>query len=99
MISRPTTLCVLKENCKGLTHMNKKQLWKIIEEKGLTDKCFELEKNHKRKRIRRSIEVVDLETNEKMFSKRWQTLQNIIPKVMFFSYTTMEKRGKIKKLK
>ena len=51
MISRPTMICVLKENTKGLTHMNKKQLWKIIEEKGLTDKAFELEKNHKRKRI------------------------------------------------
>jgi len=72
MISRPTMICVLKENTctKGLTHMNKKQMWKIIEEKGLTDKAFELEKNHKRKRIRRSIEVVDLETNEKMFFQK-----------------------------
>jgi len=63
-------ICVLKENAKGLTHMNKKQLWKIIDEKGLTDKAFELEKNHKRKRIRRLIEVVDLETNEKMFFEK-----------------------------
>jgi len=78
--------------------MNKKQLWKIIEETGLTDKAFELGKNHKRKRIRRSIEVVDLEINEKMFFQKWQMLQNIITKVMFVSYTTMEKSGKIKKL-
>jgi len=70
MISRPTVICILKENTKGLTHMNKKQLWKIIEEKGFTDKAFELEKNHKRKRIRRSIEVVDLETNEKMVFRK-----------------------------
>jgi len=70
MISRPTMICVLKENTKGLTHMNKKQLCKIIEEKGLSDKTFELEKNHKRKRIPRSIEVVDLETNEKMFFQK-----------------------------
>ena len=70
MISRPTMICVLKENTKGLTHMNKKQLWKIIEGKGLTDKAFELEKNHKRIRIRRSIEVVDLETNEKKISSK-----------------------------
>ena len=70
MISRPTIICVFKENIKGLTHMNKKQLWKIIEEKGLTDKAFELEKNHKRKRIPRSIEVVDLEINEKMFFQK-----------------------------
>jgi len=55
MISRPTMICVLKENTKGLTHMNKKQMWKIIEEKGLVDQALELEKNHKRKRIRRSI--------------------------------------------
>jgi len=68
-ISRPTMISVLKENTKGLTHMNKK-MWKIIEQKGLTDKAFELEKNHKRKRIRRSIMVVDLETNEKMFFQR-----------------------------
>jgi len=33
-ISRPTMISVLKENTKGLTHMNKKLLWKIIEEKG-----------------------------------------------------------------
>jgi len=45
MISRPTMICVLKENTKGLTHMNKKQMWKIIEEKGLTNKAFEIEKN------------------------------------------------------
>jgi len=53
MISRPIMICVLKVNTKGLTHMNKKQMWKIIEEKCLTDKAFELEKNHKSKRIRR----------------------------------------------
>jgi len=70
MISRPTTICALKETTKGLTHMNKKQLRKIIEEKGLTDKAFELEKNHKRKGIRRSIEVVGLETNEKIFFQK-----------------------------
>jgi len=29
--------------------MNKKQMWKIIVEKGLTDKSFELEKGVKRK--------------------------------------------------
>ena len=45
-------------------------MWKITEEKGLTDKAFELQKNHKRKRIRRSIEVVDFETNEKMFFQK-----------------------------
>jgi len=63
-------ICVLKENTKGLTHMNKKQMWKIIEEKGLTDETFEHEKNHKRKRIRRSIDVADLKTNEKMFFQK-----------------------------
>ena len=44
-------------------------MWKIIEEKGLTDKVFELEKGVKRKfgsgRVsRKSVEVVDYETNE-----------------------------------
>jgi len=62
MISRPTMVCVLKENTKGLTHMNKKQMWKIIEEKGLTDKAFEIEKNRERRPCMRSIEVIYLET-------------------------------------
>jgi len=44
-------------------------MWKIIEEKGLTDKDFQLERSVKRKpgsgRIaRKSVEVVDLDTNE-----------------------------------
>jgi len=97
-ISRPTMISVLKENTKGLTHMNKKQMWKIIEEKGLTDKAFELEKNHKRKRIRRSIVVVDLETNEKMFFQRVADAEEYCNKSYVFSYTTMEKSGKTKKL-
>jgi len=48
-ISRPTLISVLKENTRGLTHMNRKQMWKIIEEKGLTEKASELEKSVKRK--------------------------------------------------
>ena len=68
-ISRPTMISVLKENTIGLTHINRKQMWKIIEEKGLVDQALELEKGVKRKtgsgRIaRKSIEVVDLATNE-----------------------------------
>jgi len=67
-ISRPTLISVLKENTRGLTHMNRKQMWKIIEEKGLTEKASELEKSVKRKvgsgRVSgKSVEVVDLETN------------------------------------
>jgi len=42
-------ISVLKENTRGLTHMNRKQMWKIIEEKGLVDKALELEKGVKRK--------------------------------------------------
>jgi len=62
-------ISVLKENTKGLTHMNRKQMWKIIEEKGLVDQALELEKGVKRKpssgRIaRKSVEVVDHDTNE-----------------------------------
>jgi len=62
-------ISVLKENTRGLTHMNRKQMWKIIEEKGLVDQALELEKGVKGKpgcgRIpRKSVEVVDLDTNE-----------------------------------
>jgi len=60
---------VLKENTKGLTHTNRKQMWKIIEEKELVDQVLELEKGVKRKPgsgriVRKSVEVVDLDTNE-----------------------------------
>jgi len=64
--------------------MNKKQLWKIIEEKWFTDKAFEFEKNHKRKRIRRSIEVVDLDTNENMFFQKVADAAEYYNKSCFF---------------
>jgi len=62
-------ISVLKENTKGLTDMNRKQMWKIIEEKGLVNQALELEKGVKRKpgsgRIpRKPVEVVDLDTIE-----------------------------------
>ena len=69
-------ICVLKENTKGLTHMNKKQMWKIIEEKGLTDKAFKIEKNRERRSFMRSMEVIDLETVEKLFFPRiWEEVK------------------------
>jgi len=75
-ISRPTMISILKENTRRLTHRNRKQMRKIMEEKVLTDKAFELEKSVKRKpgsgRIaRKSVEVVDLDTNE---TKYFQSL-------------------------
>ena len=42
-------ISVLKENTNGLTHMNRKQMWNIIEEKWLLDQALELEKGVKRK--------------------------------------------------
>ena len=47
-ISRRSMISVLKENTRGLTRMNRKQMWKIIEEKGLVDQALELEKHMKR---------------------------------------------------
>ena len=91
-------ICVLKENTKGLTHMNKKQMWKIIEEKGLTDKAFEIEKNHKRKRIRRSIEVVDLKTNEKIFFQKMADAEEYYTKSYVFFIYNNGKEWKNKKL-
>ena len=74
-ISRSTMISILKENTRGLTHMNRKQMWKIIEEKGLVDQALELEKHMKRNvgsgRVsRKSVEVVDLETNETKYFPR-----------------------------
>ena len=47
--------------------MNKKQLWKIIEEKGLTDKAFKIEKNRERRPCMRSMEVIELKTDDELF--------------------------------
>jgi len=91
-------ILILKENTRGLTHMNKKQMWKIIEEKGLSDKAFEIEKNRERRRCIRSIEVVDLETNEKMFFPKVSDVAEYYGKNFLFSCTTMEKCGKNKKI-
>jgi len=65
----------------------------------LTDKAFELEKKHKRKRIRRSIEVVDLETNEKMFFQKVADAAEYYKKSYVFFHIQQWKSGKIKKLK
>jgi len=42
--------------------------------------------------------VVHLETNEKMFFQRVADAEEYYNKSYVFSYTTMEKSGKIKKL-
>ena len=66
-ISRPTTISEMQENTRGLTHINRTQMWKITEEKGLTDKAFELEKGVKRKvgsgrfAIKKPVRAVDLD--------------------------------------
>ena len=67
-ISRPTMISILKKNTRRLTHMNWKQMWKIIEEKGLTDQTFEIEKGVKRKvgsariAIKKPVRAVDLDS-------------------------------------
>jgi len=66
-ISKPTMIYLLKENTRGLTHMSKKQMWEIIKEMGLYDKAFKIEKNRERRPCMRSMEVIDLETDEKLF--------------------------------
>jgi len=86
MISKPTMICVLKENTKGLTHMNKKQMWKIIEEKGLIDKAFEIEKNRERRPCMRSMEVTDLETDENFLPRIWEVVKYYGKCYTFFIY-------------
>jgi len=64
-ISRPTMMSVLTNaNVRGLSHMNKKQMWKLIEEKGLVEKVIELGKKQDKTHNSRVLEVTDLETNE-----------------------------------
>jgi len=91
-------ISVLKENTKGLTHMNKKQMWKIIEEKGLTDKAFEIEKNRERRPCMRSVEVIDLGTNEKFFFPGIWEAAKYYGKCYTFFICNNGKCGKIKKL-
>ena len=81
--------------------MNRKQMWKIMEEKGMADKAFELEKSVKRKpgsgRIaRKSVEVLTLTEMKQNISQFYQMLPSILGKLKFISYTTMEEFGKIK---
>ena len=91
-ISRPVMISVLKENTRGLTHMNRKQMWKIIEEKGLIDQALEHEKGVKRKpgsgRVsRKSVEVVDLDTNEtKYFPSLSEASKYFGKTIIYFIY-------------
>jgi len=72
-IARPTMISVLKENTRGLIHMNRKQMCKIIEEKRLTDKAFELQTGVKRKvgsgriAIKKPVRAVDLDSLKETF--------------------------------
>ena len=67
--------------------MNKKQMWKITEEKRLTDKAFEIEKNRERRPSTRSMEVIDLEKDEKLFfPKIWEAVKYYGKCYNFFIY-------------
>jgi len=95
-ISRPTMISVLKENTRGFTHMNRKQMWKIIKEKGLVDQALELEKGVKRKvgsgRVsRKSVEAVELETNETKYFPSLLEASKYYGKTKIISYTTIER--------
>jgi len=86
-ISKPTMIYLLKENTRGLTHMSKKQMWEIIKEMGLYDKAFEIEKNRERRPCMRSMEVIDLETDEKLFFPRiWEVVKYYGKCYTFFIY-------------
>jgi len=59
-------------------------MWKIIEEKGLTDKAFEIEKNREGRPCIRSMEVIDLETYEKLFFSEDMGGGEILRKMLYF---------------
>jgi len=88
-------ISVLKENTKGLTHMNKKQLWKIIEEKGLTDKAFKIEKNRERRPCMRSMEVMTSKQTKNCFSSEDMGDGEILWKMLYFSH--MQQRQSVGK--
>jgi len=67
--------------------MNKKQLWKIIEEKGLTDKAFKIEKNRERRPCMRSMEVIELKTDDELFFLRmWEAIKYYGKCYTYFMY-------------
>jgi len=67
--------------------MNKKQMWKITEEKRLTDKAFEIEKNRERRPCMRSMEVINIKTDEKFFFPRiWEAVKYYGKSCTFFIY-------------
>ena len=85
----------MKENTRGLTHMIRKQMWKITEEKGLVDQALELEKGVKQKpgsgRIaRKSVEVGDVSI---IFQTRklWKSMKKIA-RIMMQSSMFFQKR-------
>jgi len=79
--------------------MNKKQMWKITEEKRLTDKAFEIEKNRERRPCMRSMEVINIKTDEKFFFSEDMGGGEILwKKLYFFHIQQRQKCGKIKKL-
>jgi len=76
--------------------MNRKQMWKIIKEKGLVDQALELEKGVKRKvgsgRVsRKSVETVELETNETKYFPSLLEASKYYGKTKIISYTTIER--------
>ena len=102
-ILRPTMISVLKENTRGLTHMNRKQMWKIIEENGLVDQALELEKHMKRKVgsgrfLENQLRLLTLKQIKLNISQVYQKLPNILGKLKIISYTKMGEFGRIKKL-
>ena len=67
--------------------MNKKQLWKIIEEKGLTDKAFKIEKNRERRPCMSSMEVIELKTDDELFFLRmWEAIKDYGKCYTYFIY-------------
>ena len=62
-ITRPTMMEVLKDSTRCLSLMNKKQMPKIIEEKGLLEQARNLSKERKPKKGK-EVKLVDILTGE-----------------------------------
>ena len=77
-------ISLLNQNTRGLTHMNKKQMWKIIEKKGLLTKLLNLKRITRENDYEGESWLFTLKQMKKCFFKGWQTQKNIITKVMFF---------------
>jgi len=85
-ITRPAMMEVLKDSTRCLTQMNKKQMLKIIEGKGLLEQARNLSKERKQKKGK-EVKLVDILTGEEtIFNSTVEALRKTGKGILFLKY-------------